>query len=343
MIRALVGDRIRTSPGSDWVEQLERAVREFALPTAEMQALVGDLAWAARTEGAVDIMRDVEDPSVVRVLVAAQILRFDFKFEELAAHCRIHAPRYPDNALLNALSAHADLALDDAHAARRLELALANPGLDRASRSVLLHGLWHCNALPDRSRRMHELADDIVLRHEDVPNTYFWRSAAYRSEGRYDEALAAINTALARHETGANSVHQDFVRERELIDTMRTLQDMFTGHRELVRAQIRDEIADALAEARAEIATKTAAAEDAVARSLSGVIEILGLFLAIIGFVAASGIVVFKADDFVQALLAVLLFLVGTISLFAALRAVTRFRPRSSRPSAPERSRPGLA
>lgn len=71
-------------------------------------------------------------------------------------------------------------------------------------------------------------------------------------------------------------------------------------------------------------------AQKIVSPGLLKMTEILGLFIALVGFVAASGTVVVTAKDFEQRAPATVLLIVGTLIFFGLLRLARRRRGRAA-------------
>lgn len=174
---------------------------------------VGELAWRSRER--VLEHPEPEDQSLPAWWFHGQRLRFDFRFASmLEAFAKV-----PDlverDSLLMALRGFAEVGARKG-GLETLEAALGMADANQNTRQVALHGLWLSNEVPyaELSLRTCDLIDELG---ETDYNTGFRRAAALRKLGRYREAMEAIDEAIELLGTASNDIHQDFVRERELI------------------------------------------------------------------------------------------------------------------------------
>jgi tetratricopeptide (TPR) repeat protein len=242
---------IRTDGSLDWIFRLAEIVARADVPIAIVRRVCGDLAWASRQVG--QRMPDHDDQRycaghadpvmAARVLsyVHGSRLRFDFKFEELDERCSQWLRDFPDDAYIASLAALAALGGRSDRGRALLDRAMGLPNVDSPCRYVFLHALWFAIDLEDQAEQIITLSDEMIDRGEDGYNLYFWRSFALRRLGFLDEALASVDQAIALLPTGMNQVHQDYVRERELIKTTRLLNDQVKRATEQISAQLRAE------------------------------------------------------------------------------------------------------
>jgi flagellar biogenesis protein FliO len=80
---------------------------------------------------------------------------------------------------------------------------------------------------------------------------------------------------------------------------------------------------------------QAAAAEQTLSRSLVSLVEVLGLFVALIGFLGAGAVTVFQGQSAGEKILTLVLLLIGSVGFFLTLRAVVSrpARPRGRRRS----------
>src|SRR5690606_38987286 len=116
---------------------------------------------------------------------------------------------------------------------------------------------------------MIDLCDEMDAEGVPDANTAYGRAYAYRQQRQYDKAKAAINDALTLH-TGDPSVHESYVRERELIETMQSMESALKGLAEEQERSMVSKLEAGLDEAKRVLAD-----------SLIKDIEILGIFLAL--------------------------------------------------------------
>lgn len=159
-------------------------------------------------------------------------------------------------------------------------------------------------------------------------NVYFWRAYAFRRMERFDEAMESIDRAVELLSPGNNAIHQDYVRERALITTSKLLLAQVATRARDVSDELREEMSEQLAAAKAELRKQQEDAQRVVSDSLLKIIEILGLFIALAGFLVGSGIVAFRAAGFWQNFASMALVLVGSVLFFGLLRLMIRYRPR---------------
>lgn len=128
--------------------------------------------------------------------------------------------------------------------------------------------------------------------------------------------------------------HEQFVQERRAIVLARDLQGQIERSAESIAAAVTSRVDEKVAAASAELenrlneaslglAQRVDVAQEMVLSDLLKMVEILGLFVALVGFVVGSGTVVVKANDFGERALAMSLVLGGSLIFFALLRLVT--------------------
>ncbi|HYQ68619.1 tetratricopeptide repeat protein [Actinophytocola sp.] len=324
------------SKSTAWIDDLADVAEECRLELPVVRQAVSDLAWQAREVGQ-PLLADSENGgrlsagSVFKQLCRQYLqgfrLRFDFKFEALGAQLPAWLRGHPGDALLLALSAFAGLGRGAPGALRAVETSLGSSNSDAVSRNVCLHALWFGNHIEDQAERIVQLSDEIINRGEDGANLYFWRAYALRRMERFDDALKSIDQAISLHPVGMNIVHQDYVRERALITTSRLLFSQVAEHARQVSEDLREELHQQLESAKAELVQKQEDAQRAVSDSLLKIVEILGLFIALVGFLAGSGVIVFRAIGFWQHFASMSILLVGAIVFFVLLRLVINHKP----------------
>ena len=83
-----------------------------------------------------------------------------------------------------------------------------------------------------------------------------------------------------------------------------------------------------ISEASDQLAQRVNIAQELVASGLLKLVEVLGLFVTLLGFLIGSGTVIIKAKTFSERAIAMSLVLVGTVAFFGLLRLVTSVRRR---------------
>lgn len=341
------------SPGTaeadlGWVFELAEVAEAVDLPLPAVRKCTADLAWQARDAGQrlpdrsdLDRCEQAGNPWLARLAlcyVHGQRLRADYQFAALTDASRGWLTDFPDDGMIAAFAAFGALGARHDSGLPLLTRTRSAPDCDRYVRAVCLQGLWFATQLPDQPRLLLELSDELFGRGEDDANVYYWRASALRRLGRFDEALASVDRAIALLPAGRNPVHQDYVRERELITTTQFLTEHIHRESTATSKQLRAELNEYLAEVRTEIERQSVDARRLVSGSMLSLVEVLGIFVAITGFLVASGAVVFRAASFWDGFAAVALLLFGALAFFLLLRFVVRFRARP--PSGSLRSQP---
>lgn len=191
--------------------------------------------------------------------------------------------------------------------------------------SLLLHGLWFTTG-SDEADLMLDIADRLTAVNPYDPVTLMRRAAAFRRRGDYEDAVASINRAISLLPPNEYEMHSDFKLERVTISIQ---QDASERLSEAIVKRVDD--ASATLETRIEAIISTTRNE--LSDSLFKVVEILGIFTAIIAVVAT---VVGTANaDGTPWQARVLTIMAGgfmIIGFFALLRWIVR--PRQRRESA---------
>ncbi|MPZ84732.1 MAG: hypothetical protein GEV28_31860 [Actinophytocola sp.] len=332
VLRAHLLRRAR-SKSPTWIDELAELASECDVEPHVLRATVSTLAWQARDVGQSLPIVSADDagPASTRELCRRYLhgfrLRFDFRFEALGAQVPVWLKADPDDALFLALSGFAGLGRQASRALRDVEESLESPNADQVTRNVCLHALWFGNDVDGQAERIIRLSDEMINRGEDEANLYFWRAYAFRRLERFDEAMVSIDRAIELHPPGMNIVHQDYVRERALIATSKLVLAQVAMHARQVSDELRAEMSSQLESAKAELRKQQEDAQKVVSDSLLKIVEILGLFIALAGFLVGSGVVAFRATGFWQNFASMSLVLLGSVLFFGLLRLVIRYRP----------------
>jgi hypothetical protein len=236
-----------------------------------------------------------------------QRLRFDFKFRELQQLTQGWLAS--GDALLTALAGFAALGRHDPFGRLLVDKALAAEDADEKSRHICLHALWFSQDAADLELLL-DLSAQMLTAGEGGANAHYRRAGALRTLGRYDEALAEIELAIERHGSGDNRVHQDYVRERELILAVQRT------------AGVADATVARLADLEQRLDERLVKAEDLVNDGLLRTIEILGLFLALTGFVVGTSTAAVKSSNWWQLVVAMALLVAGSAAFLVMMRWV---------------------
>lgn len=316
----------RGSRTLDWLADLAALDDGAPIDRSALRQVVSDLAWAERehdTGLADDLMVEARGEGTLAVLAGyyvSQRLRFDFRFRPLSDELE-RWPALRDDAQGAAMAAFAAMGTRSDEARAAADSALRRRDNDAVTRDILLHALWFGTHLPDQPDRIIDLSDEMLSKGEASANVYYRRAFAFRRLGRLDRALRDIDVAMDLLGPGHKDVHQDYVRERELIGTT-----------ELVSSTISTMVDAKLEEALTALDQRAKAAEESVSRSLVGMVEVLGLFVALIGFLGAGAVTLFQDQPAWRQVATLVFLLLGSIGFFLTLRFVVGGGFRRRRP-----------
>jgi tetratricopeptide (TPR) repeat protein len=215
---------IADGKGTDsWIRELSIAADRAQLSITQLRSITTNLTWIDRrlahpvpTES--NYCRDAGIGGLLHLYTHGQRLRFDFNFSGLSVFLENHRDLpHIEDALVQSFSAFAKLGARAPGAVDQLMHTLDLEDLDFRARHVCLAGLWSAHTLPEQAVLLLELANEMISLGEGDSNVYFRRATAYRMMGKFSEALDDIDYALALLAPGNNEVHQDYLRERQLI------------------------------------------------------------------------------------------------------------------------------
>jgi tetratricopeptide (TPR) repeat protein len=215
---------IAADRGTDtWIKELSVAADRAKLSIAQLRSIATNLTWIDRrlahpvpTESS--YCGDSGIGGLLHLYTCGQRLRFDFNFSGLSIFLDSHRDLpHIEDALVQSFGAFAKLGARAPGAVDQLKHTLGLEDLDFRARHVCLAGLWSAHTLPEQAVLLLELANEMIGLGEADSNVYFRRAAAYRMMGKFSEALDDIDRALTLLAPGNNEIHQDYLRERQLI------------------------------------------------------------------------------------------------------------------------------
>ena len=325
--------QVRTD-SREWIFEIADRAELHSLSIPTIRSVVADLAFAAREhnqaspgrkewERAITLSRTHQ---LVVAYVYGQRLRWDAQFELLRRNCVLWASHCGEDALITALSAVAALGLRRKDGMQLFERALEAPDADARSRHACLAAIWFAHHIPEQAEILLSLSDQMMSNNEDNWTMYFRRASALRKLGRHEEALQSIDRAINALPMGHTEVYQEQIRERELIVSSWAMQQQLTAFGNALREELRKEVKAAAD----DLSKQHEAAQKAVSDSLLKIVEILGLFIAVTGFLVGTGAVAIKAETFSGRLATMVLILIGSLLFFVMLRfTTTRRSPRN--------------
>ncbi len=326
-----------------WIATTQRWLEAGSADWQRSAVFCADVAWSARAACNSALLhlgpRDLADDLSVAVATPAeravlhlllQSQRYDFRFrairETVAATGVALDQLDPFSRAIHAfalLGQNADSALAEFSAVRRIG------GEHEKVAHALLHGLWMATELPGQAERIIDLIDTSEVLRDGDPIVALRRAYALRKLGRYDEAYQAVDLGMLNLSPASPDIHQDFTRERSMISVVRDIEETYARERQVLG----DEAARHVRELDEAVAQRAEEIEDKVAESLFKMVEILGLFTAVIALLAsgAASVTIGNLEWWQRG---VLMLVAGTVvmTFFVAIRTVVRPR-RTRRPS----------
>jgi hypothetical protein len=340
----------RTSgDGLDWIADLAVSAEQYSLSVPEVRRAATDLAWLARLaeqrypgDLEWDPARGVAGSRMKRLVLAyvhGQRLRFDYRFRELQTRCNAWLAEFHDDALILSFAAFAGLGCRASNGLDLFNRSVQAPDADSKSRQVSLTAIWFADHLVEQPETLLRLSDDMMARGEDNENIHYRRAAALRRLGKYDEALVEIDLAIDLFGVGNMLVHEQYAQERRTIIATRDMRRQANETAAQLSAEISVRVDERINEASAamearideasgHLAQRVAVAQELVSEGLLKMVEVLGLFVTLLGFLIGSGTVIIKAKTFPERAIAMAVVVVGALVFFGLLRLITSVRRR---------------
>ncbi|MEU9872246.1 hypothetical protein AB0C87_30890 [Actinomadura sp. NPDC048021] len=331
-------------PPSAWTDEFVARVEEFGLSVLQIRRAATDLAWLARKNGQgyldetdrarILAANNTRTARLCLVYIHGQRLRFDFKFAQLHRLCIGWLAEFDDDALVLSFAAFSALGTRASNAPGLFRRAVDAPDADDKSNQVLLTGINFADHLPEQPQMMLDLSDEMMARGQENAIVYYRRASAYRKLGRFADGLHEIDRAIDALGPGDVLVHEQFTQERRSIILAQDLQNQMERNTQAIADSIAAQVDERIAAASAELeqrldeaslrlAQRVDAAQEMVSSGLLKMVEILGLFVALVGFIAGSGAVVIKSQGLQERALSMLLVVGGALVFFTLLRLVT--------------------
>jgi tetratricopeptide (TPR) repeat protein len=224
---------------------------------------------------------------------------------------------------------HVFALLAENHPAGLEEMAklLAVAGDDYRVNLSLVEGLRLSRGIPDQAARMLDLLDSPALSTSQSPDPLYRKAFALRKLGRYDEALRVADECLQKIPPLQVQDRVRILQERDLILAEQAIKQQAAA----ARTATHDRIQAATQELEQLVASQLAELRRATADGLFRVVEILGVFTAIIAIIGGGAAsVVAKSLAWWQR--GVLLLIAGTVAIafFWLLRTIVN--PRITQP-----------
>ncbi|RBQ14022.1 hypothetical protein DP939_42865 [Spongiactinospora rosea] len=319
--------------GHPWIHELSVIAVEQKLTNTVLRDVVSDVAWLSRDAGEPIPEENKSIPSgvdrdvyrLVEMYAVAQRLRFDFLFQQLYDRCRAWLSETSD-ALILSCAAMAAMGLRHPDGLDLYKKAIEAPDADKVVRHVALTAVWIGQHIPEQASLMLSLCSDMISKGENDANLYFRRCRAWTRLARYEEALDDIFRAMHMLGHSQNAIHQDYVREWQIIlshmEQERSLKTVVEKYGDEVRERALNQVDDITK----ELDEKLAKAERLVAENQLQLVQILGLFVALAAFLIGGGVTIGQASGWIQGLITIAGLAVGSLLFFAMLRWTIQYK-----------------
>jgi tetratricopeptide (TPR) repeat protein len=169
---------------------------------------------------------------------------------------------------------------------REMEELLEAAGDNYRVHLAVLEALRLSNSRPAREQgeRMLELLDRPALRGSTSPDLLYRRAFALRRLGRYEAALEAVDDCLARLPVQQVQDRVRIIQEHDLIMAERAIAEQ----RDAAEKAAQESLARHSAELRALVSEEVEHAQLLLSDALFRVVEVLGLFIAVVALLAGS-------------------------------------------------------
>ncbi|WP_026413063.1 hypothetical protein [Actinomadura oligospora] len=344
----------RTSGDSlSWIADLARIAEDEGFDLPQIRRASTDLAWLARLaeqrypdDREWSIARGLAGTRTRRLVLAyvhGQRLRFDYRFGELRTRCDQWLGEFHDDALVLGLAAFAGLGSRAPNGLDLYRRAVEAPDADDKSRNLALTAIWFADHLDGSAEMLLGLSETMMARGEGNPNVHYRRASALRRLGRFDEALVEIDLAIDLFGVGNMLVHEQYAQERRAIVDARDMRRQAEGVRDVLSTELAARVDERIGEATSameervedasrQLAQRVAVAQELVSEGLLKMVEVLGLFVTLLGFLIGSGTVIIKARTFQERSITMGIVVLGAIVFFALLRQIVGTRRNRHRP-----------
>jgi tetratricopeptide (TPR) repeat protein len=219
------------------------------------------------------------------------------------------------------------LAENHPSALAEMQKLLAVAGDDYRVNLSLLEGLRLSRGIPDQADRMLELLAGPALSMSRSPDPLYRKAYALRRLGRYDEALRVADECLQKIPPLQVQDRIRILQERDLILAEQAIQQESAAARDATQKEIKAATRELEQLAADQLAELRRATSDGLFR----IVEILGVFTAIIA-ILGGGVASVVAKGLTWWQRGLLILITGTVAIgfFWLLRAIVTPRPARS-------------
>lgn len=288
-----VSQRVRDL-GPGWIELTCQWLQEGHASWQRSASFCSDIAWVARSVGSSALLHlDLRELAEERPLEAQRgvrhlyllSLRYDFRFSDMQeAISAIDAPLECLDPYTRALYACALLAQGLSSGLSEMKAVRQMGPKNAKIAHALLQGLHHGDYIFRRPQNIIELIETTPALQGSDAIAQLRKGYALRRLGRYDECLLSLDQGIMHLSPSAVDVHRDFVQERAIALAVREIGEAHRSESEKLRSESKGHVDRVGALVKLEMTRLQASVSD----SLFRVVEILGLFTAIIALLASG-------------------------------------------------------
>lgn len=271
--------------GSQWALKVSRWAGDTGLSVVRDFDVLTDLAWEARCQGlgAPVVISNEQlvgsgDPhrDAALAVLALQGSRFDFDHRKIHQILSIIGPHLLEEGnIADAFELFARLAAGEQVPGEEIRVVAEATSI-RKVQHLVLHGLW-LSPHASYGSLMVDLGRRIIRQHPNDFNAWMRRADGHRRLHDYQAALDAIDTAIYHLPAELLSIHGDYARQRFFITNEWQMHDVIIRLGQDQQNQLRSTVTAYGDKLRSEYQSM-----------LFRVMEILALFTALIGLLAAT-------------------------------------------------------
>ena len=316
----------------EWPRLLEGWCQEARISDDLAIPIINAITWNARERGASALLgmsvEDLHDSRLdpdhlkFRSYIFLTSARYNFDFSLIhRGFSYLPEPFRSSTEYLTALKLFARMGQRRDYELSTVEEVQSETDSDKVLQ-LLLHALWFTDGERE-AELMITIADKLLSQNRADSVTYMRKATALRRLGKYSLATAAIDQAISTLDASETKIHQDYVRERELIGVQQETESRIAKLAENIMRDMSATIESEVEYFRGEIAKQGEESARQTSDALFKVVEILGLFTALIAVIAATLGSAFTGDlSWWQRLTIVAAGTLFPIAFFALLRRI---------------------
>jgi tetratricopeptide (TPR) repeat protein len=289
----------QAGPDQDWTGSAVRWLVDMAATWSESAEFCGKLGRRAREQRnaarpylAADRILSGDLTTVAgRAWLHLYVSSLRYEFRTAALEHAIESMPVPVARLdpyVHSVYAFALLAQNKPEAVRELEAVLGRADDDPSVLHALVDGLRFAERIPNQLEMLLDLLRRPTFSERRDTTILFREAFALRRLGRYDEALAAIDRSLALLSPNDVDRYQQRMGERYRIIDERHLTRVLERETARIKDEARTEMVRTSQGVLDQLEGEVAAVRHQASESLFKIVEILGIFTAIIALAAAS-------------------------------------------------------